>query len=57
MLEDKEDDKLFLIENIEKVSGKRINKTELLYNYPKLSKINFHEHIDKKPDYVLLVRL
>ena len=55
-LEDKQTEKRFLIEIIEN-NTKKILKTKFLYSFPTLSKLNFHELVDGKDHYVLLVRL
>ena len=55
-LEDQESEKRFLIDRLEN-NTKKILKTKFLYSFPTFSKLNFHELVDGKEHYVLLVRL
>ena len=57
VFENQEKEKTFLIEEIEKFNKKRILKTNFLYNYPTFAQNKFHEHIDKKPHFVVVIRL
>ena len=57
VFENKEKEKIFLIEEVEKFNKKRILKTSFLYNYPTFAQNKFHDHIDKKPHFVVVVRL
>ena len=57
VLDEKREEKAYLIKAIEETTGRKIHKTEELFTFPKMKSINFHECIDHKPYFVLLVRL
>ena len=49
--------KEFLLNEIMRMEQKSIDGTNFLYRYPAYGKINFHELIDGKSHYVVLIQL
>ena len=41
-------EKSYLIENLQRVSERKIKKTQLLYSFPQFEEINFHKLIDHR---------
>lgn len=39
------------------VSGRVITKTKLLYMFPRMAQINFHEQVDNHPHFVVVLRM